>query len=191
MSIFEQILQAHGYGDITDGGMVEGTRPDGSKLGLFRWGNTKHAEADLIPRAYLVVVLTHSGRFRLPTVVWEPWLPVTDQTPRPSAEVRAEFDEVFGPALDMPVEQAVQHLSAAGPRYDMDWGLRKALKEAGLTYLGFHSRNTPVWSPSRAEYRVYGEGGELVVRRDTAERRVTLAGMAFDDVVDWLRRTAV
>ncbi|WP_251153694.1 hypothetical protein [Cellulosimicrobium sp. Marseille-Q4280] len=191
MSIFERILAAHRYEVVPDRGVVSGVRPDGSKLSLFRWGNDKHAEAGLIPRAYLVIILP-GGRYRLPTVEWSRFAPVDEQARRPASAVMAEFDEVFAPALDLPRSDAHELLAAAGERYDMYADLGRALTAAGLRFSGYHQRRTPVYGPSGTEYRVYGQGRHLVVEpkvegADVAHLDLT-GDLGWGDVQAWLAR---
>lgn len=195
MSIFHRILTAHGYEVVPDRGVVTGVRPDGSTLSLFRWSNDKHAEAGLIPRAYLVAILP-SGRYRLPTVEWSRFAPLTAQAPRPAAEIAAEFAEVFAPALDLPRTDAHDLLAGAGERYEMDADLGRALRAAGLTFTGYHQRRTPVRAPSGTEYRVFGEGRHVVAEvpdvegADSAHLELT-GDLGWDDVEAWLRATVV
>ena len=74
-------------------------------LGLFRWSNTKVADAAGIPRAYLVAVLAESvallresfiPRIQVPLVEW----PSKDQLRRSWRDVAEELDEVVTPFLD-------------------------------------------------------------------------------------------
>lgn len=194
MSIFDRILTAHGYEVIPDRGVVSGVRPDGSKLSLFRWGNDGHAEASLIPRAYLVAIMPSGARYRLPTVEWVRFAPLAYQARRSTSAIMAEFAEVFAPALDLPADAARERLDAAGERYDMDAGLGRALTAAGLTFSGFHTRRTPVFGPSGTEYRVYGTSSHLVVEvpkvEDADGAHLELSsGLGWGDVEAWLART--
>jgi hypothetical protein len=195
MSILERILTAHGYGIVPDRGVVSGVRPDGSKLSLFRWSNDKHAEAGLIPRAYLVAILP-GGRYRLPTVQWSRFAPVDAQAPRPAAEVAAEFAKVFAPALDLPRSDAHDLLAGAGERYQMDADLGRSLRAAGLTFTGYHQRRTPVRAPSGTEYRVFGQGRQVVVEvpgvEDADSAHLELTGdLEWGDLEVWLRATVL
>lgn len=195
MTILDTILQQYSYEVFDRGGMVCGRRPDGTVLSLFRWGNRKHAEANLIPRTYVVIEIGGVHRFRLPTVEWEPFTPIHDQNTRSTKQVLAEFAEVFAPALGLDTVDAVTHLRAAGPRYDMNFGLDTAMKDAGLAIGGFHAAvaETRVFSASGVEHRVYGRGENLFVTRggrraDEREAVIPLAGLTWNELVGWLRR---
>ncbi|PPG02690.1 hypothetical protein C5E06_09560 [Pseudoclavibacter sp. RFBI5] len=192
MNLLEQILVANDYELVSDPGLITGVRPDGTRLSMLRWFNTKHAEAVLIPRNY-VVVCGIGARWRLPTVEWERFLPVDEQTPRKTADIIAEFNEVFAPLLDGSEDEGAAILSAYGDRYDMNAVLDRSARAAGLRTSSFMGRKKPVHAPSGTEYRVYGDGDRLIATRHTsdAESSMTLPGRDWDDVTNWLRETVV
>ncbi|MBF4459429.1 hypothetical protein [Pseudoclavibacter sp. VKM Ac-2867] len=192
MNLLEQILVANDYELVNDPGLITGVRPDGTRLSMLRWSNTKHAEAVLIPRHY-VVVCGIGGRWRLPTVEWERFLPVEEQTPRKTADIIAEFNEVFAPMLELPTDEGATILRGAGERYDMGAILDRSARTAGLSTTPFMGRKKPVHAPSGAEYRVYGEGRRLVASRHKSdvESSKALVGRDWDDVTEWLRETVV
>lgn len=117
---------------------------------MLRWSNTKHAEAVLIPRNY-VVVCGIGGRWRLPTVAWERFLPVEDQTPRKTADIIAEFNDVFAPLLELPTDEGATILRGARERYDMGAILDRSARAASLGTTSFMGRKKPVHAPSGAE----------------------------------------
>lgn len=192
MNLLEQILVANDYELVNDPGLITGVRPDGTRLSMLRWSNTKHAEAVLIPRNY-VVVCGIGGRWRLPTVEWERFLPVAEQTPRKTADIIAEFNDVFAPLLELPTDEGVTILRGAGERYDMGAILDRSARAASLGTTSFMGRKKPVHAPSGAEYRVYGEGRRLVASRHKSdvESSMALVGRGWDDVTEWLRDTVV
>ncbi|MBF4549354.1 hypothetical protein [Pseudoclavibacter sp. VKM Ac-2888] len=192
MNLLEQILVANDYELVNDPGLITGVRPDGTRLSMLRWSNTKHAEAVLIPRNY-VVVCGIGGRWRLPTVEWERFLPVEEQTPRKTADIIAEFNEVFAPMLELPTDEGATILRGAGERYDMGAILDRSARAAGLCTTSFMGRKKPVHAPSGAEYRVYGEGRRLVASRHKSdvESSMALVGRDWDDVTEWLREAVV
>lgn len=112
--LLRDILRENGFQEVLDRGLVTGVREDGARLSLFTWGNDREASRCGIPRAYVVVVMPNLRRYRLPTVEWVPGLPVEQQLPRPSADVLAEFADVFTPALSSGGSDAL-----ADPRYEL------------------------------------------------------------------------
>lgn len=192
MNLLEQILVANDYELVNDPGLITGVRTDGTRLSMLRWSNTKHAEAVLIPRNY-VVVCGIGARWRLPTVEWERFLPVDEQTPRKTADIIAEFNEVFAPPLELPTDEGSAILRGAGERYDMGAILDRSARAAGLSTTTFMGRKKPVHAPSGAEYRVYAEGRRLVASRHKSdvESSMALVGRDWDDVTEWLRDTVV
>ncbi|MBC9927297.1 hypothetical protein [Leucobacter sp. cx-169] len=188
MNLLERILAEHGYEPIQARGMVSGVRPDGSKLSMFSWSNMRHAESELIPRSYLVVELD-GVRWRLPKVAWEPFTLIAEQRALTSKEIRTEFEAIFAPMLGLPWEKASAILGRAGERYDMGANLSCAMSRANLEWSGYHVAATPVFTPRRNEVFVYGQGNELVLvdaQHKREERRLTLAGLGWDDVTAWL-----
>lgn len=150
MNLLEQILVANDYELVNDPGLITGVRTDGARLSMLRRSNTKHAEAVLIPRNY-VVVCGIGGRWRLPTVEWERFLPVEEQTPRKTADIIAEFNDVFAPLLELPTDEGATILRGAGERYDMGAILDRSARAAGLSTTSFMGRKKPVHAPSGAE----------------------------------------
>lgn len=92
------------------------TNEDGTteRLDVFYWSNKKAAEAAGIPWAYVVFDI-EGRRYRIPQVEW----PSDTQERRPWADVKAEFDRVFGPVLNLPVGQRDELLAEirVNPRY--------------------------------------------------------------------------
>lgn len=189
MSILHAILEQHDYDVIDRTGGLTGMRTDGSRLFAFTWSNTPLAEALLLPRSYVVIDIAGS-RFRLPTVEWQPFTPVAEQTTRGSKATLAEFAEVFGPALD----GNVKHLAAAGPRYDLDCGLQRAALQAGAECTFVRARSLDVVTASGKKATVHGRGHELTVilHGEQPTQVVALADLdGWDGLVEWLRKALV
>lgn len=166
-----------------DPGFISG-RDDrrGVEVSLFTWGGADHAEQYLIPRHYLVVCM-QGGRWRLPTVEWEPFLPQASQHTRPWADVLAEFDDVFLPMLD------------GGPaptseRYVLERGLPERLSEAGVSIIRYRSRMHTV---ERDGHRLtlHVANGALNLYSDTRGLALNLhTGLTWADVTGWISATS-
>lgn len=96
-------------------GMVR-TNDDGTteRLDVFWWSNKKHSDDAGSPRAYMVFDID-GQRFKIPQVEW----PSDTQPRRPWPQIEAEFDEVFGPLLNLQVgarSELVAQISS-DPRY--------------------------------------------------------------------------
>lgn len=179
----QNLLTSHGYELFDEPGFVAGRR-EGEILGLFTWGSDIHASSKLIPRRYLVVS-SALGRYRLPMVEWERWMPVAEQTPRPWADVVAEFDAVLAPVLDGTAPASTLNTE----RYAMGGGLVGLLPEAGLVWL----------ESTKGVHRVRHSDGEFTLSvsgrtvtaftADGASEAIELqTDVTWEDLTDWLWR---
>ncbi|WP_136042448.1 MULTISPECIES: hypothetical protein [unclassified Microbacterium] len=155
----------------------------GIDVSLFTWGGADHAEQFLIPRHYLVVCM-QGGRWRLPTVEWEPFLPQSSQHTRPWADVLAEFDEVFLPML-------AGGPAPMGERHVLERGLPEKLADAGVSVVRYRSRvHTLDLDGHRLTLDV--TDGALRLYNDTRGLALDLhTGLAWADVTGWISEASV
>ncbi len=96
-------------------GMVR-TNEDGTteRLDVFFWSNKKAAAAADVPWSILVFDIG-GRRYQIPQVEW----PSDTQPRRPWPEIEAEFDQVFGPLLNLPADarSALVAEISSDPRY--------------------------------------------------------------------------
>lgn len=178
----QALLRDRGFIVEPDPGFISGTDAFGERLSLFTWGNNSHAEQALIPRSYLVVCTTQ-GRWRLPLVDWHPNDPVSEQLKRPWADVLAEFDGVFLPAV-----RGLAPFPAPGDvRYTLSHGLGDILREAGLEQIRYNrgvrtvlrgARRFEVTVAERA-LRVQPDSGDAAALELTRE-------VADEQIAQWL-----
>lgn len=179
----EALLRDRGLTVFDDPGFISGRDEQRSlEVSLFTWGGADHAEQYLIPRHYLVVCM-QGGRWRLPTVEWEPFLPQAEQHSRPWADVLAEFDEVFLPMFD------------GGPaptseRYTLERGLTERLRDAGVHVVRYRSR-VHTLAHDGHPLTLHVANGTLSLYNDTRGLTMPLhTGLTWDAVTGWISDTS-